>query len=352
MNKRLKALLRTCTALTCAIAVCSVNTIVYADDSVKGLEQKTSDLQNKLNSLNNQLSSLSLKITDLASKIEETDASVKKAELDLAAARLNEEIQYEAMKKRIKYMYEAGNTSLLQMIFSSQSMGEFLNNTEFVKTVTEYDRDMLIELQKIQKIVAEKENTLKEEQSRLSEMKDSLDDQRSSLDTAIAATSGDLKASSAALDQARAAQKAAEDALNQNPGKPSGDKPSGGGTITVPPTQPETNDLVLFAAILQCEAGSTNYNALLAVATVIMNRMESGRYPNTIRGVIYQSGQFSPTWNGSLNRVLAKGPASLCYTVAQDALGGSRLSSVKSCYSFRAASTGHAGIIIGGNVFF
>ena len=51
------------------------------------------------------------------------------------------------MKKRIKYMYETGNTSLLQIIFSSESMGDFLNKAEFVKNITEYDRNMLDELQ-------------------------------------------------------------------------------------------------------------------------------------------------------------------------------------------------------------
>ena len=100
------------------------------------------------------------------------------------------------------------------------------------------------------------------------------------------------------------------------------------------------------------EAGSGGYDGLLAVATVIMNRVESPRYPNTLKGVIYQSGQFSPTWNGSLNRVLERGPSSLCYQVARDALNGKRLSSVSGCYQFRAAYTGHIGTIVGGNVFF
>ena len=375
MNKRLKALLKTCTAFTCAIAVCFTSTIVYADDSVKNLEQKTSNLQNKLDSLNSQLNGLSREITDLASKIEDTDEAVKKAELDLAAAKLNESLQYEAMKKRIKYMYEAGNPSLLQIIFSSESMGEFLNNTEFVKNVTEYDREMLNELQDIHEDIDKKEKALKEEQAGLEKLKGSLDSRRNSLTSTIASTSGELQASSTALAEAKAAQAAAEEALNRNPGgsgsssdKPSENKPSGGSkpsenkpsgdskpgndSITVPPTQPETNELVLLAAILQCEAGSSNYNALLAVATVIMNRVESGRYPNTISGVIYQRGQFSPTWNGSLNRVLRNGPAKLCYQVAQDAINGTRLSTVKNCYSFRAAWTGHAGTVVGGNVFF
>ncbi|MFQ9346095.1 MAG: cell wall hydrolase [Coprococcus sp.] len=83
-----------------------------------------------------------------------------------------------------------------------------------------------------------------------------------------------------------------------------------------------------------------------------MNRVASPLYPNTISGVVYQSGQFAPTWDGSLSRVLQRGPVSLCYQVAQEALGGARLASVSGCYQFRSASTGMSGINVGGNVFF
>ena len=75
-----------------------------------------------------------------------------------------------------------------------------------------------------------------------------------------------------------------------------------------------------------------------------MNRVASPLYPNTISGVVYQSGQFAPTWDGSLSRVLQRGPVSLCYQVAQEALGGARLASVSGCYQFRSASTGMSGI--------
>ena len=57
-------------------------------------------------------------------------------------------------------------------------------------------------------------------------------------------------------------------------------------------TNVSTTDVALLAAILQCEAGS--YDGMLAVATVIMNRVASPAYPNTLRAVIYQSGQFAP----------------------------------------------------------
>ena len=380
MKKRLKAFSRTTIALLTAALVCSPFTKAYADDTVDSLEKQTNGLQNQLDSLNQDLTSLSAEITDLASKIEDTDASVQKAELDLAAAKLDEQLQYDAMKKRIKYMYESGNTSLLQIIFSSESMGDFLNKAEFVKNITEYDRNMLDELQQVHDLVAKKDADLKAEQASLAEMKTNLDQQEQELNDKISSTSGELQASSEALAKAKEAQAAAaaalkkkqeeeaaaaaekqkqEEAANAAASNTSGssgntDSGSSGGntTITVPDTPAATTDLVLFAAILQCEAGGYNYDGILAVATVIMNRMESPAYPNTISGVVYQSGQFAPTWDGSLSRVLQSGPVSLCYQVAQEALGGARLASVSGCYQFRSASTGVSGINVGGNVFF
>ena len=379
MKKRLKAFSRTTIALLTTALVCSPFTKAYADDTVDSLEKQTNGLQNQLDSLNQDLTSLSAEITDLASKIEDTDASVQKAELDLAAAKLDEQLQYAAMKKRIKYMYESGNTSLLQIIFSSESMGDFLNKAEFVKNITEYDRNMLDELQQVHDLVAKKDADLKTEQASLAEMKANLDQQEQELNDKISSTSGELQASSEALAKAKEAQTAAaaalkkkqeeeaaaaekqkqEEAANVAASNTSGssgntDSGSSGGntTITVPDTPAETTDLVLFAAILQCEAGGYNYDGILAVATVIMNRVESPLYPNTISGVVYQSGQFAPTWDGSLSRVLQSGPVSLCYQVAQEALGGARLASVSGCYQFRSASTGVSGINVGGNVFF
>lgn len=65
-------------------------------------------------------------------------------------------------------------------------------------------------------------------------------------------------------------------------------------------------DLRLMSAIIFCEAGSESYAGKLGVGIVIMNRKASSSFPNTIRGVVYQSGQFSPTWNGSLSSALAR----------------------------------------------
>jgi len=65
-------------------------------------------------------------------------------------------------------------------------------------------------------------------------------------------------------------------------------------------------DLRLLSAIIYCEAGSESYKGKVAVGIVIMNRVKSGSFPDTVKGVIYQSYQFSPVRNGSLDRALDK----------------------------------------------
>ena len=129
--------------------------------------------------------------------------------------------------------------------------------------------------------------------------------------------------------------------------------PDSGGDIIQGGGSDATHDeLTTFAALLDCEA-IHDYNSMLAVATVIMNRVESPLFPNSIHGVIYATGQFEPVWSGRLDSVLNSGPSSLAIQVAQDAVNGARLSSVIDCYFFLyAGGTDRPGVNVGGNLFF
>lgn len=84
-----------------------------------------------------------------------------------------------------------------------------------------------------------------------------------------------------------------------------------------------SGELDLLAAIIECEAGGESHTGKVAVGAVIMNRVRSGQFPNSISDVVYQSGQFSPVASGKLSSVLARGARSDCYQAAQDALNGS-----------------------------
>lgn len=84
------------------------------------------------------------------------------------------------------------------------------------------------------------------------------------------------------------------------------------------------DDQSLLAALIYCEAGGEPYEGQVAVGAVVLNRVRSGSFPNSVREVIYQSGQFGPAITGKLDRVIASGKTtSSCYQAAADALAGS-----------------------------
>lgn len=87
-------------------------------------------------------------------------------------------------------------------------------------------------------------------------------------------------------------------------------------------TAVSTDELDLLAAIIQCEAGGESHEGKVAVGAVVLNRVRSSSFPNTITDVVYQSGQFSPVASGILSGVLASGARSDCYEAAHDALNG------------------------------
>ena len=109
------------------------------------------------------------------------------------------------------------------------------------------------------------------------------------------------------------------------------------------------DDLRLLAALIQCEAGGETYNGKLAVGAVVMNRVRSGAYPNTISGVIFASGQFTPALNGKVARVYMNGNIlDSCYEAAQAAINGE--TNVGDATHFRRAGN-HDGLLIDHQVF-
>ncbi len=72
-------------------------------------------------------------------------------------------------------------------------------------------------------------------------------------------------------------------------------------------TSTSTDDTTLLAALIYCEAGNQSYEGMVAVGAVVVNRVNSSSFPNTISEVIYQSGQFGPASSGALATAIANG---------------------------------------------
>ena len=109
-----------------------------------------------------------------------------------------------------------------------------------------------------------------------------------------------------------------------------------------------TTDEMLLAALIQMEAGNQPYEGQVAVGAVVINRMKSPAYPNTLAGVIYASGQFTPTRTGRVEELALKGPKESCIQAARAALAGE--TTVGGAMHFRSAGS-HEGIVIGNHVF-
>lgn len=103
----------------------------------------------------------------------------------------------------------------------------------------------------------------------------------------------------------------------------------------------------LLASLIFCEAGNQPYEGQVAVGAVVMNRINSSSYPDTMEEVIYQSGQFSPAMSGWLDRVRAnQGYTEAAMQAAEDALAGSN--PIGDCLYF---SVGGYGTRIGDHLF-
>lgn len=108
-----------------------------------------------------------------------------------------------------------------------------------------------------------------------------------------------------------------------------------------------TEDQKLLASIIFCEAGNQPYEGQVAVGAVIMNRVRSGVYPNSISEVIYQSGQFGPAMTGWLDTVRSSGGyTQTAMQAAADAMAG--VNPIGDCLYF---GNGNYGIQIGDHFF-
>ncbi len=112
----------------------------------------------------------------------------------------------------------------------------------------------------------------------------------------------------------------------------------------------DADTLLLLAALIHCEAGGEPYEGQVAVGAVVMNRVRSPAYPDSIHGVIYASGQFTPAMSGKVNRVYESGRIyESCIRAAEEALSG--VSNVGDLTHFRRVN-GREGLVIGNHVFY
>ena len=156
------------------------------DDQVNELEEEQEGIDAEIEMLSNEIAELMASISLLEEEIEAKKAQIEQAKIDLAAAQEVERTQYEAMKVRVKAMYESGETSMLDIIFSSSSMQDMLNKADYIEKMHEYDKKVFTNYKIARQNVEDLKENLEIEESELEAAQEGLEEEMASVEEARA----------------------------------------------------------------------------------------------------------------------------------------------------------------------
>ena len=332
-------------------------------ENLDSLNEVKDSLQGKLQQLNSELTEVSDTLEDLEDKISDKEAEIEQTQADLETAKETEETQYENMKKRIQFMYEKKDYVYTEMLFASGSFGEFLNKNSYIEQLSKYDRKMLMEYQETRQSIEEQEAKLEKEKKELDDYKAEVVEQQKKVSSYVNQTSSSISQYSGQIEDAQAEALAYEAKAKEEEENIAYLKKKLAEEIALSKLAAQSSwrdisegefqegDRYLVASIIYCEAGGEPYAGQLAVGAVVINRVLSSVYPDTVVGVVYQNKQFSPVASGRLALALAEGRATAaCYKAADEAMAGQ--TNVGGCVYFRTPIDGLSGIQIGGHIFY
>lgn len=144
------------------------------------------DIGQEIDELDAEMVALLTDINLIKEAIENKEADIAKAQEEYDAALAEKNKQYEAMKVRIRFMYEKGEVSYLQMFFGAKSMGEIMNKASYVEELYEYDRRLLEEYEGIVQQVAALQDNLEEEKSELETSRGELEEEEAYVEEVLA----------------------------------------------------------------------------------------------------------------------------------------------------------------------
>lgn len=177
---------------SCAPITVQAETIESAKKKAEQLEREKAKAQKEQSSLSAQLNKIIEDLKKAQSDVEAKEKEIAETEDELTAARIKENEQYEAMKIRIKYMYENGDSDMIAVLLSAENMADFLNKAEYVEQISIYDREMLVEFQRVVKEIEEKEAKLKKEKEELLTLQDNLSKKQKEVESLLASKNAQI----------------------------------------------------------------------------------------------------------------------------------------------------------------
>jgi len=157
-----------------------------ANRQIEAIEQQQSALQGEIDEKDKELVNLLVNIGILEEELDTKNAQLVQVTEDLAVAEQTEASQYASMKKRIQFMYEKGDTAMIEALLGSADMSDFLNRVEYVSDVYEYDRNLLTQYQATVQQVADLKASVETEKAELEAMQEEYALQQDSLENVLA----------------------------------------------------------------------------------------------------------------------------------------------------------------------
>ena len=333
-------------------------------DRKESLEITKNSLLGQLSSLNDDLAQVSTNLEGIEADIVAKEEEITQTEAELAEAIRIQDEQYANMKLRIKAMYErGGSVSYINFLFTSRSFADFLNKSDYIDRINQYDQKMLRQFEESRKNVEETKARLEEELVSLNSLKEDAEKEKSRVTGLVNQTSANVASYTNQIADAEATIDALESMINEQEQDIAALQKQYEEELAksrlaakskwrdISEVTFEEGDRKLMANIIYCEAGAEPYSGQVAVGAVVINRVLSSCYPNTVVGVVYQNKQFSPVASGRLALALANDSATAsCYQAADEAMRG--VTNVGQCVYFRTPIPGLEGIRIGGHIFY
>lgn len=163
------------------------------EDTLKSLEGLKSDAAAYVKQLDHSLETLNQEVEQLAGQIADKEAEIARTQAELEAAKQVEDEQYESMKLRIKYMYERGNVSLIDLLLQSEDIVQLMNRAEYIRKISEYDKKMMDEYVATKEAITVHEATLQDEHGQLLGLQEQTQAKQGAVETLLSQKSRELK---------------------------------------------------------------------------------------------------------------------------------------------------------------
>lgn len=339
------------------------NQLNQTQENLEDLKGEHKSLQGELSNLNKQLTDVSNHLDELEGQIRDKEQEITDTQAALDEAKATESWQYDCMVIRVRDMYERNDTSYVNALLNVGSFADMLNIADRFEKVAKYDKEKLEEYKQNRILIEETEARLQTEKIELDNLKVAVEAEKNKVLGLISQTSNAIAKYADEISDAERAAEEYEEKIKKKEEDLEYLKKKLAEEIRMSQTAANATwrnisevsfaegDKYLLANLIYCEAGGEPYDGKVAVGAVVINRVLSSVYPDTVVGVIYQKSQFSPVGSGRLELALANNRANAdCYRAAEEAMSG--VTNVGNCVYFRTPIEGLTGINIGGHVFY